>query len=192
MMKNSWISSLFWLLGLIALCGCQPSVATSVTREKRVLTERDRLILGQEPSGVVGILELRESMTTSESGDSEVVSEPVVLVGRIGGKATKADRLQSDFPWDKGKAAFIMSDPTASIELDHDHGDEEHDCPFCNRKAADAQALVQFVGDDGNPVPIDARDLFELEGEELVVIQGKAELVGTLLMVTADGIYVRR
>ena len=196
-MRHSQVFALLLLMAIATIAGCEPT-SNTVAGNKELLTQRARLTLTEEPPDPVGIVDLRETLqeaVEAPSSESESASPwPIVLVGRIGGKSNTADRSTSDFPWEKDKAQFIMSDPSAAIEHDHgdDHGDDHHDCPFCNKKAADAQAMVQFIDDDGNPLPMDARDLFELEGEELVVVRGRAQLVGTLLMVTADGIYVRR
>lgn len=194
-MRFSRVFSLFFPIGLALSAGCEP-LSKHADTDNELLTQRAQLTLAEEPANPVGILELRETLKESDGvqlSESELMpAQPVVLVGRIGGKSTSTDRLASDFPWERGKAAFIMSDPSASVQHDTDHGEDHRDCPFCNKQAKDAQATVQFNGDNGDLLPMDARDLFELVGEELVVVKGKAQLVGTLLMINADGIYVRR
>lgn len=168
-----------------------------------VLTQhRTRFMLAEEPSDPVGVIALRAQLEPEEKVAREPeepggepfteapLTEPrdVVVVGRIGG--TKPAGGASDFPWEKGKAAFFIVDP--SFEPDEHHHGEEHECKFCQQEATQAQAVVQFVGDDGQSLEIDARQLFDVREDELVVVKGKAAVeVGTLI-VTADGIYVRR
>jgi hypothetical protein len=192
--------------------------------------QRSKLMAAAEPEGAVGIQELRSQLLGTEETEEEnatdaVTTEPVevVVLGRIGGTGSEESPLANDFPWDKGRAAFVMMDPSFAAQaaaddqdgaeshaseasdeadvtehLEHDHhahaGDDHHDCPFCKQaqQAAAAQAIVQFVGDDGEPLPIDARQLFDLQGDELVVVKGKARLTVGMLMVQGEQIYIRR
>ena len=139
----------------------------------------------------------------------------------------RSTSVVGDFPWDAGKAAFVMSDPSADFDAvaeesaehasdDHDHSAEGDDhaeeavasddstekksahkddcpCPFCaNGKTAPPQAIVQFLGENGEPIAIDARELFDLKGDEIVVVEGTARMLVGMLMVDAKKIYVRR
>jgi hypothetical protein len=74
---------------------------------------------------------------------------------------------------------------------EHEHADG-HDCPFCTHNPANAQAIVQFVGVDGQTVPIDARELFGVREDQIVVVRGIARLQAGMLVLNADGLYVRR
>ena len=92
-----------------------------------------------------------------------------------------------------------MADAAASAEVeDHGHAhDPGHDCPFCAAAAdSDVVAVVRFKDKAGKVIAIDAKQLFNLVGDETVVVRGKAELLGNatdrLLVVEADGLYVRR
>ncbi len=233
---------------LAFLAGCQPS-ATNQLDSSLIEKYQSQIVLSEEPAAAVGIDELRTQLLgdrADESASATISTDEVdvVLLGRVGGGTSGDTALGSDYPWDKGRAAFVITDPsmttvTAESELEdadhtgespegdehaghenhqltaaeseadhaghdhaahehaeHDHsahGDDHHDCPFCNKaKAAAAQAIVQFVGEDGEPLPIDARELFDLDGDELVVVTGKARLTVGMLMVTAEKIYVRR
>ena len=122
----------------------------------------------------------------------EPENSEIVLIGRIEGGETGA--------WNEGSAAFFLSDAAATIELDeedhaHEPGHDHENCPFCNREKslAESRAIVQFLGDDGKVLPIDARELLSVEEGQLVIVQGQGKVddLGTLI-VAASGIYVRR
>ena len=54
-------------------------------------------------------------------------------------------------------------------------------------------ALVQCLGSDGEALDVDARDLFTIAENDVVVVEGTARMAGeTLIVVDAKGIYVRR
>lgn len=147
-----------------------------------------------------------EVLTTVEDGqgDNAESAEPsnrVVLVGRVGGMPSPfvAD-TEPDFPWKKGQATFFLVDPATADEFSSHSAEEgdDHaaDCPFCAREAAsqsNAVAVVSFPSEDdpSKPVAIDARDLFGIKQGDVVVVRGKAELVGDVLVVTADGLFRR-
>ena len=138
--------------------------------------QRSRLLLAEEPAGVLPVLAARETLAQ----DAEVV-----VVGRIGGIAN---------PWDANRASFTMTDPS----VDAAHGDHEctADCAFCKHKPSgviDSLAVVEFVDEQGQVLPYGARELFELEADQMVVVRGRAT-VNSLgyLVLAANGIYVRR
>jgi hypothetical protein len=117
--------------------------------------------------------------------------ENIVVVGKISKEAGKGGAEASDFPWEQGEAAFVMVDPAAEGgEAEHVHKDGE-ECPFCAKKAIEAQCIVQFA-DAGSTIKADARELFDLKIDDIVIIRGDAALQGGVLMIDADGIYVRR
>jgi hypothetical protein len=55
---------------------------------------------------------------------------------------------------------------------------------------------VQFIGADKNELPIDARDLFGVENNAVVVIRGTAsfnpKLALPIIQLKANGIYIRK
>jgi hypothetical protein len=128
-----------------------------------------------------------------------VVSEmDVVLVGTVGGVANPSQQTHPEFPFAKHQALFFLADPEAASEFEehqHKHAPGE-ECAFCSAHAADAAhliAVVQFNDDKGEPLPVDARELFDLKEKETVVVRGKAKMTPTgMLIVDADGLYVRR
>lgn len=138
-------------------------------------------LLGQEPADAQSVLDLEEA--SSAPGD-------VTLVGRIGGVPD---------PWTKGQAAFVIADPALAAGDEHGHGHAcGDDCPYCKQKhagqpATSGLALIQVVDAEGRVLPVDARELFQLELDQTVVVQGRAARNAEgHLIVAARGIYVRR
>jgi hypothetical protein len=122
----------------------------------------------------------------------------VVLVGSVGGVPNPSDQSTPDFPFAKGQAIFFLVDPEVAAEAEehaHTHAPGE-ECAFCAAHAADsahAIAVVQFADEKGKPLPVDARDLFELKEKETVVVKGKAKATANgMITVDATGLYVRR
>jgi len=122
----------------------------------------------------------------------------VILVGSVGGVPNPSDQSTPDFPFAKGQAIFFLVDPEVAAEAEehaHTHAPGE-ECAFCAAHAADsahAIAVVQFADDKGKPLPVDARDLFELKEKETVVVKGKAKATANgMITVDATGLYVRR
>jgi hypothetical protein len=209
--------SMLMLLGAVTItAGC----SKKGTDEPNLSAERARLVLSEEPDSAVGVREIRAQLIKTEatevSSDGEPTPAPassstaeVTLIGRIGGV---------EDPWDKGRAAFMITD----IDLEenageghdddahdaHDHDAHDHDahdhkghnhapgehCPFCDRAKNDTEklAIVQFVSDDGEVLPHDARKLFGLTRNQTVVVRGKAILdEAGVLTVSADKIFVK-
>lgn len=204
---------------LLLAAGCSPSAPSGLNADQAA-AYRSRLLLADEPPGAQGVEEVWQALagTTAENSDADTAGSPssstisteprtVLLMGRIGGPQPDLKSL-TDFPWDKGRAAFVVTDPSVAdgdfaggaapagddSQHSHAHGEAGHDCPFCSAQQhlARAQAIVQFPDDAGQVIPVDARDLFGLRGDELVVIRGKARLVVGMLMVDGEALYVRR
>ncbi|MCA9262879.1 MAG: hypothetical protein KDA60_03480 [Planctomycetales bacterium] len=168
----------------VALCallvGCQNTSTGPAPSPAEIAELREKLILAEEPSGAIGVVELRQQLTGDGGAEAPVTAGPqaVVLMGRVHG------------PFDKEFASFLLIDPTATEHHTHEHEDGE-ECPFCAKQEAEAQAVVQFADVDASQA-IDAPTLFNLQESDLVVVHGTAEAVGSLLFVHADGIHVRR
>lgn len=174
-----------WLVFAIGIClGCNVQPSESKVDAERVRTTRASLLLADEPEQAIGVTELREQL--------QQAAAPVetTVVGRIATKQPSGVRKQDGFPWDEGHAAFVLSD-AASDEHAHEHADGE-ECPFCAKTAAESRVLVQFVGSNGDPLDIDARELFELKGDEIVVVRGSVKDAAGFITLNAQGIYIRR
>ena len=84
----------------------------------------------------------------------------------------------------------MMIDPSFTPSAHADEHGEGEECPFCQKKEQDAQALVQFSDDTGEVLAIDARELFEIaEGQE-VIVTGTASLLADILMVDAQSVLL--
>ena len=154
---------------LIAICGC------GVT-DPHVISLRETFLLNTEPAGATGVLDLRESLK-EESID-------VVLVGQIGGVVD---------PWSPGQASFVIADPIATIDGEG-HG-EACDCPFCRQSTDESEglALVQFLDEKGEVCAHDARRVFGVTKDQMVVVEGRAEMTSLgHIVVAARGLYIRR
>ncbi len=116
----------------------------------------------------------------------ETVTSPTVLslAGRIDAGDTE--------PFQAGLATFVLSELPEHGGDDPNHADN---CPFCKRKLANApKAVVQFLGDDGEVLAVDARELFGVAKGDSVVVQGTAEYLEAVdtVQINAIGIFVRK
>jgi hypothetical protein len=130
-------------------------------------------------------------------GQQPVVDKlEVVLVGSVGGVPNPSEQTHPEFPFAKNQAVFFLADPEAVAEMEeheHQHAPGE-ECSFCAAHAADSASLIAVVqfAENGKPIPVDARQLFDLKEKETVVVKGVAKVTGGILTVDADGLYVRR
>jgi len=154
---------------------CSLAVAASIDVDKT----RTTLLLKKEPAGAL----------TPTAAKAAIAKGPkeVVIAGRIAANGMD--------PFVKDKASFAM------LQLPDDHGSQPghnpDDCPFCKKKLAKAPMVaVQFVGVDENELPIDARELFGVENNAVVVIRGTAsfnpKLALPIIQLKANGIYIRK
>jgi hypothetical protein len=120
----------------------------------------------------------------------------VVLVGTVGGVANPSAQSYPEFPFAKNQALFFLADPEAAAEFEeHAHHHEPGEvCAFCAAHAPEALvAAVQFKGENGKPLPVDVRELFDLKDKDTVVVRGTARIApGGMLTVDATGLYPRR
>jgi hypothetical protein len=140
---------------------------------------RTALVLAEEPAAAVSLEVARQKLGTTP--------QPIVVVGRIGAKGMD--------PFLSGKASFSLLEVPADDHAEKP-GHNADDCPFCKKRQANAtMAAVQFLGPDGKPIPVDARQLFGVEKGQDVVVRGTgvfdAKLGIPVIQLTGDGIYVR-
>lgn len=157
---------------------------------------REQYLLTEEPKGAVGVLDARSILDGN--------TESVTVVGRIGGTKN---------PWSTNHASFMIVDPTedAGLTVDDDndssspknenshHGHAGHDpetCPFCRHNDSaktKGLAIVQFRDQAGDIVPVDAREIFDIDTNQMVVVTGQAtvDALGNLV-IAARGLYLRR
>lgn len=178
--------------GLGLLLGCDPGADSSPLDEKLIAAGRAKLLLSEEPSGAVTALDLRDQEGGFEQGE-------VVLVGQIGGMPNPWAETEKAFPWVVDEATFFLVDPATAAEfVDHENSDPEHvaNCPFCAREAQknkDAIVAVTFTDEQGDPIAVAADRLLGLNENDVVVVRGHGRLLaGDLLVVEAEGIYIRQ
>lgn len=194
-----------WWMAAIVLVATGCTSTTADTPDPEVLSaSREKFMLAEEPDGAVGVVDLRETLVGTEDTETSTAAadrpEMVVLVARVGGVPNPWKDSKPDYPWSSGRAEFVVADAAAAAEIEghgHAHDDPDHECPFCASHAhSDVVAIVRFTDEAGKILSIDARELFELEGDETVVVRGSPKFVGAgqdgLLVVDAEGIYVRR
>lgn len=177
------------LVGL-AISGCgQPS------QDPQVLAIRDQYVVADEPAGALTLTQLAQRLEApaaqadpeAEAGETTEAAaatpESAVVVGRI-----FAGDLE---PWEPGKASFLLAELPAEGHGDNHDADN---CPFCKRRAAQAPtAIVQFLDERGQVIGHDARQLFDVQKNDVVTVRGQA-VRGELntLVLTAEAIHVRR
>jgi hypothetical protein len=146
---------------------------------------RSRLLLPQEPVDPLTPTAAKETLL---SKDAPKGPQQIVIAGRIGAKGME--------PFLENKASFVLQE----IPADDHAGKAGHDadnCPFCKKRSANAPMVaVQFVGDDGKVLPLDARKLFGIQKGQEVVVSGKGvfdpKLAIPVIQLTADAIHVRK
>ena len=160
------------------LTGCGSSSAdVSPQVVTPVSIDGEKFVLADEPDGAIGVIAARES---AKNGD------PVVVVGRIGGAAN---------PWIDGRAAFMLLDASMLVVADGTESAEGEICmdDCCATDRAASTTLVKFVDESGGVVPADARQLFGVTANDMVVVRGKAKKDDNgNFVVLAEGLHVRR
>ena len=146
---------------------------------------RSKMLLAAEPAGALSPSAAKAKLAGK---DAPAGPQPIVVAGRIGAKGME--------PFLDGKASFVLVEIPAD-----DHGAKPgHDsdnCPFCKKRSANAPMVaVQFLGADGQVVPLDARKLFNVAKGTDVVVTGRAvfdpKLAIPVIQLTADGIHIRQ
>jgi hypothetical protein len=127
--------------------------------------------LASEPSGVISVTELKTS-----------TADEVAVVGRIGGESN---------PWVDGMAAFMLADEAVLDRCKVTCTDKV--CTCHTKELNEATVLVKFVDKDGEPLPVDSRELLKVSELDRVIVKGRAQRdqEGNVVVV-AGGIFVRR
>ncbi len=122
----------------------------------------------------------------------------VAMVGQVGGLANPWEETQPEFPFSSNFAIFFLADPQAvaeHAEAGHVHAPGE-ECAFCAAHAEENSelfAMVRLVDENGKPIPVDSRQLFDVKENDTVVVKGTAQILeGGMLVVKATGVYVRK
>jgi len=168
------------LLAVIAGCHGLSGVEGPETRRSFEFT-----LLGEEPSGARGVLEVKAELESREKPDQWA---DVVLVGRIGSIEGET--------WDPDRAAFVVVD-TSYVEPENTHESPQHDadnCPFCRanrKKLFDRTALVELLDSTGQVPPVHAGKLLGVDEGQTVFLQGEGRIDGLgNLAIRATGVFV--
>ena len=160
--------------------------------------QRTRLQMASVPQEPASVLAVRKQLKAEPAQPGAPQARDVTVVGQIGGMPNPWSDTHPDFPWFAGQASFFLVDEKVAAQFaSHakSHGGDHH-CAFCQRlaaKNAHAIAVVNFVDEAGKILPIDARELLGLEEHQRIVLRGRAELLGgTMLVIHADGVHIRR
>jgi hypothetical protein len=135
-----------------------------------------RYMLSAEPADAKTVVEVRKD---AKDGDE------VTITGRIGGDVD---------PWVKGRAAFLIVDPSL-VPCNERPGDTcESPWDYCcdTDRLAESKATIKFVDDQGQTVATDARKLLGVKELQSVTIRGqvKRDEAGNLI-VLAKGIHIK-
>jgi hypothetical protein len=174
------LSCLFIIsISSISLTGC--GGGASADADSRMATSRSvdaaKYVLAEEPDGAIGVIAARAE---AKHGD------PVVLVGRIGGSAN---------PWVDGRAAFMLLDASVIVVANGTESAPGQVCmdDCCAIARAESTTLVKVVDVRGTVLAADARKLFGIAADDMVVVRGKVnkDEAGNFV-VLADGVHVRK
>ncbi len=178
------------LLLLALASGCQTESA--VPRD--IVDAASARFQLSDKTGAIGVKELRERLAAGER--SEAV---VTIVGTLGGMPNPwgDDPSYAEFPFMQTSARLFLVDDTVVAKFaSHTHSVPDEVCAFCASHAEenrDGVAMVEFVGSDGDALPYRADELlksWQLKPGQRLVVTGKAQLLGDLLVVEAEGIAV--
>lgn len=132
---------------------------------------RGQLFQQQRPGNIVSLAEAYEALSSAET---------VTVCGSIYSGTT-------DSPFLPDQAAFHFIELVDAV---HDHEDPAS-CPFCRRSLERAAtAVVRIVDRDGEIVSRSAEQLLGLKKNQKLVVTGKGELIGDLLVINATGIHL--
>ena len=179
-----------WLLaGWLGAVAMHAAGLVASAAELNVAVVRQQLIVAQEPANALSPTATKQKLaaTPLPAAGKPIVPQAVVVAGRIGARGME--------PFLENKASFVLLEIPAD---DHAQkpGHDADNCPFCKKRTANSPMVaVQFVGDDKQPIPIDARKLFGVVKGQDVVISGMAvfdpKLAIPVIQLTANSIYVR-
>jgi hypothetical protein len=160
----------------LTLPGC---LAPSASDRDETLKLTTDLSLSEMPDGAASVIKTKELLQPADA-PAEVVVE-----ARIGG---------FDEPvFDPERAAFLVAD--LSLDLGRaDHGHDDEDCPFCQKKKQEmmaGMALVELVDKQGDILPFAANQVLPLDAGQRVIVTGEGHIDGLgNLVVKASGVYI--
>jgi hypothetical protein len=168
------------IVSLIGFAGCnRPAAETSpVASGNAPHISAVSYLMKEEPEECIGVMEAR---TDAKDGDE------ITLVARVGGRKN---------PWVEGRAAFMVIDASMAVVATGTESGKGQICldDCCAALRGECTTMVKFLDDQGGVLPTDARELFQLKPDDMVVIQGHVQRdeEQSTFAVVAKSIYVRR
>ncbi len=175
-----------FLLVFVVGCDSRPTVPREI-----VEAASTQFQLAEHASGI-SVKELRAKLAAGEVSEA-----PVTVVGTLGGMPNPwgDDPSYTEFPFMSDSARlFLVDDTVAAESAKHSHSDPNEVCAFCASHAEqnrDGVAMVTFSDDTGEVYPYRADRLLKswnLKPGQRLAIVGKAQLLGDLLVVEAEGL----
>lgn len=165
-------------IAMAIIVGCGISTGPTTTNAPPAAAPDARYVLVEEPAGAQPVIAVRKD---SKDGDE------VTITGRIGGDVD---------PWFKGRAAFLIVDPSLAPCSDIPGDTCKTPWDYCCEDIGhlnQSKATIKIVDDAGETVATDARELLGVKELQTVTIRGQAKRdeAGNLT-VLAKGIYVKR
>jgi len=150
MLRTTIASALMIVTAVVTGCG-QPSTAGNDAAIASI--DKAKFILAEEPDEAVGVIIAREDAKDKDD---------IVLLGRIGGRKN---------PWIDGRSAFMVIDAAMTVVADGTESAEGEVCldDCCAALRKDMTTLVKIVDEKGRTLPVDARKLFDLAENDMVV-----------------------
>lgn len=170
-MSKSILVGVMLIVAAALLSGCAKSNDPAADTSRAKPTIDSQYLLDQKPTKAQGVAQVREEVQDATA---------VAVEGRIGG---------SPAPFVDGLAAFTIVDPQLAWCADGEG------CPtpwdYCCSDLEGQVAMVKVVGQDGQPVAKDARELLGVKELAHVIVRGTAQRdeQGNLT-VLADKIHV--
>jgi len=165
-------------LVVAVVIGCGTTAAPTASTAPTVTAPDARYVLADEPADAKTVLAVRKD---AKDGDE------VTITGRIGGDVD---------PWVKGRASFLIVDPSLTACSERAGDSCETPWDFCCEDIGhlnQSKATIKIVDDKGDTVPTDAKQLLGVKELATVTIRGQAKRdeAGNLT-VLAKGVYVKR
>jgi len=165
-------------LTVATLIGCGTSAGPTTATALPAAAPDARYVLAEEPADAQPVIAVRKD---AKDGDE------VTVTGRIGGDVD---------PWVKGRATFVIVDPSLKACSENAGDTCETPWDFCCEDIGhlnQSKATIKIVDDAGETISTDARELLGVKELQAVTIRGQAKRdeAGNLT-VLARGVYVKR
>jgi hypothetical protein len=178
LVARKWLASFSIAFGCLLVIGCggKDSTSAPVAAQTGPNAAGKKYLLTAEPPEAKTVKEVRNE---AKNGDL------VVILGHIGGEKK---------PWVEGRAAFWIVDPSIKPCPPDENCPTPWDCCCTAREdIVKAMATIKIVDEQGQSLPVDARELLGVKESQMLVVRGRAKRdeQGNLV-VLADGVFVRR